>query len=324
MADITIQGMIGASDGVAQTFLSTTYPALASAVATPVHLAAVLYWALFGYKIYAGHSPLQWKDFLARAFMTMAVFGTLNWGGFAQDIYRIFFSFADSAASTIMAGQPTGQMLDALWVNADTVSGTLRNAKLTEITLIFDGLVLFVVNCLLFVIALAYMTLAKWGMAITMVLLPLFAGFALFEQTRHFATNWINVMLNCCFVYILVVAIVRFGFIAFGDAIEEAGKAAASSISLPSMPQAPGLTEAASYFGSNSLRTRQTSQLVLIEGVLILFMLCVRGWASALAGGASGSTGTLIMIARTAMSAGTGGAARAARASSAARGGVKK
>ncbi|MGH8388302.1 MAG: hypothetical protein ACRESJ_22925 [Pseudomonas sp.] len=74
------------------------------------------------------------------------------------------------------------------------------------------------------------------------------------------------------------------------------------------------------------LRNRQTSQLLLVEGVLILFMLCVRGWASALAGGAAGSSGTLIMIARTAMTVGTGGAAGVARAAgaAAAKGGGKK
>lgn len=52
--------------------------------------------------------------------------------------------------------------------------------------------------------------------------------------------------------------------------------------------------------------SEQTAQLVIVEGVLILFMLGVRGWASALSGGASSSTGTLVMIARMVMTKGAG------------------
>jgi type IV secretion system protein VirB6 len=285
VADITIQGFIGASDAISQSFLATTYPALANAVATPVYLVAILYWALFGYQVYAGHSPLQWKDFLAKAALTSLVFATLSWGGLAQTIYQVFFTFADSAASTIMAGKPTGQMIDALWSNADAVSRTLRNVSITQITFILEGFLLLVVNSILFVIAIAYMTIAKFGLAVTMVLLPLFVGFSFFGETRQWARNWINMMLTFCFMYILVVAVVRFGFVAFGAAIEGAEKSA----SLP-LPFAPGVP---------SLNSGQSSQLVILEGVLILFMLGIRGWASALAGGTASSTGMLVMIART-------------------------
>jgi type IV secretion system protein VirB6 len=283
MAAMTLQGFVGASDGMTRAFLSEIYPALAGAVATPVYLAAVLYWALFGYKVYAGHSPLQWRDFLAKAVMTVCVFASLNWSGLAQTIYDAFVGFMESAAGTIMAGKPTAQMIDALFSNVDDVARILRKADFYQISLIFDGLVLFLANCVLFVIALVYMTMAKFGLAITMVLLPLIVGFAFFEQTRHWVTNWLNVMLTSAFIYILVVAIVRFGFLAFGDAIEAAGVEARASL---------------------LANNEQTGQLLIIECVLILFMLGVRGWASALAGGASSSTGTLVMIARTAMSKG--------------------
>ncbi|MGO4395877.1 type IV secretion system protein [Variovorax sp. M-6] len=282
---MTLQGFVGASDGMTRAFLAETYPALASAVATPVYLAAVLYWALFGFKVYAGHSPLQWKDFLAKAVMTAGVFAALNWGGLAQLIYDAFVSFMESAAATIMAGKPTAQMIDALYSNVDAVSRQLRTANFYQMSLLFDGFALFLANCILFVIALVYMTMAKFGLAITMVLLPLVIGFAFFEQTRHWVTNWLNVMLTSAFIYILVIAIVRFGFLAFGTQIEAAGADARANLA-----------------ANNS----QTGELLIIECVLILFMLGVRGWASSLAGGASTSTGTLVMIARTAMTKGVG------------------
>ncbi|WP_031345772.1 type IV secretion system protein, partial [Xanthomonas phaseoli] len=92
MADMTLQGLVGAADGVTQSFLSQTYPAIAGAISTPITYAAMLYWALYGYKVYAGHSPMQWKDLLAKTVMTVAVFGTLNWSGLAQTLYNAFVS----------------------------------------------------------------------------------------------------------------------------------------------------------------------------------------------------------------------------------------
>ncbi|MGD6582882.1 type IV secretion system protein [Xanthomonas citri pv. citri] len=287
MANMTLQGLLGAADGVTQSFLSQTYPAIAGAISTPITYAAMLYWALHGYKVYAGHSPMQWEDLLAKTVMTVAVFGTLNWGGLAQKLYNAFVSFMEGAAATIMAGKPTSQMLDALYSNVGKVSDTLRSADSYQIGMILDGLVLFVLNCILFVLALAYMTIAKFGLAITMVLCPLFLCFLMFPETRQWFMNWVSKMLTFCFMYILVIAIVRFGFLAFGDAIDEAGKAAQAA--------SPDL-----------VTSEQTAQLVIVEGVLILFMLGVRGWASALSGGASSSTGTLVMIARMVMTKGAG------------------
>ncbi|MBV6885915.1 type VI secretion protein [Xanthomonas axonopodis pv. khayae] len=280
MANMTLEGLVGGADGVTQSFLSQTYPAIAGAISTPITYAAMLYWALHGYKVYAGHSPVQWKDLLAKTFMTVAVFGTLNWGGLAQTLYNAFVSFMEGAAATVMAGKPTAQMLDALWNNVGAVSSRLRSVDYYQFAMICDGIILFVLNCILFILALVYMTIAKFGLAITMVLCPLFVGFLMFPETRQWFMNWVSKMLTFCFMYILVIAIVRFGFLAFGDAIDTAGKLAQSEVLATS---------------------EQTAQLVIVEGVLILFMLGVRGWASALAGGASSSTGTLVMIARMAM-----------------------
>lgn len=283
MAEITLQGLVSAADGVTETFLSRSYPALAEAISTPIYFAAVLYWALLGYKVYAGYAPVQWKDILAKCVMTMAVFGTLNWGGFAHAIYAAFVSFMEGAAATVMAGQPTVHMLDALWSNVNAVSAQLRAVNFSQIAMILDGLALFILNCLLFVLALMYMTIAKFGLAITMLLCPLFTGFLMFPETRQWFMNWVSKMLTFCFMYILVIAIVRLGFLAFGAAIATAGAIA----------------------GSNALATTaQTAQLIIVEGVLILFMLGVRSWAAALAGGASSSTGMLVMVARMAMGRG--------------------
>jgi type IV secretion system protein VirB6 len=283
MADLTLQGLVGAADGVTQSFLLQTYPAVAQSVSQPIYYAAIIYWALFGYKIYAGQAPMLWKDLLAKTVMTIAVFGTLNWSGFAHQIYDAFVSFMESTASTIMAGKPTAQMLDALSSNVGAVSEKLRNSDFTQIAMILDGFLLFILNCLLFIVALVYMTIAKFGLAITMVLAPIFFGFLMFPESRQWFMNWLSKMLTFCLIYVLVIAIVRFGFLAYGDTIETAGRGA----------QTHALVTSA-----------QTTQLIIVEGVLILFMLGVRSWASALAGGAALSTGMLVVFARQMLSKG--------------------
>lgn len=268
MATLTLQGLISSSDSVTISFLTSTYPAIANAISPALYFAGVLYWVLLGYKVYAGHAPLEWRDLLAKILMTCAVFGSLSWNGFAFVIYNIFVSFMDSASATFMAGQSTTGMLDALFVNANKVSEVLRNAGFYQISAIMEGMVILIINCLLFIIALVYMTIAKFGLAITMVLLPLFIGFSMFRETRQWFMNWVSMMLNFTFIYILVTAIVRFGFLAFGEYIAEVGKAA-------------------SYADATLITGTQLAYLYIIEGVLVLFMLQVKSWAAMLSGGAT-------------------------------------
>ncbi|MDY7549201.1 type IV secretion system protein [Glaciimonas sp. CA11.2] len=278
MATINLQGMIGASDAYTNSFLTQIYPALANAISPALYSAAVLYWVLLGYKVYAGHAPFQARELLAKTIMTCAVFGTLSWGGFASVIYNVFVSFMDSAAGTIMAGKSSTSMLDALYVNANEISKTLRNSGWQSVGTILDGMLVLVLNTLLFVIALFYMTIAKFGLALTMVLLPLFIGFAMFSETRQWFMNWVSKMLNFALIYILVIAIVKFGFVAFGDFFQEVQNASSA-------------TEA------KFISAEQINTLYVLELVLIIFMLQVKGWAAGLAGGASVQGASLLMMA---------------------------
>ncbi|TKA16421.1 type VI secretion protein, partial [Xanthomonas euvesicatoria pv. citrumelonis] len=163
--------------------MTQTYPALASAISTPIYLVAVLYWAVYGYKIYAGYEPMRWNAVLSKAFMTTAVFSSLNWGGLGQSIYGFFTSFMEGAASTIMSGQSTASMLDALYNNVGQVSALMQKVSWYQFGMILQGFGLFIVNCILFILALVYMTIAKFGLAITMVLCPLFLCFLMFPET---------------------------------------------------------------------------------------------------------------------------------------------
>lgn len=277
---MTMQGVLGASDALTQKFLAETYPEVAAMFATPVYIAAIAYWAIWGMQFLGGHRPLDPAGTLKKVFMTFMVFSMLQWGGMARRIYEAFFGTAEQMGATIMAGENTATMLDALYKSTDTIAEVLKQSDFYQIAMILDGFVLFVLNCILFVIAVGYMMIAKYGLVITMVFLPLFAGFIFFDMTKGWVRGWFSKMMTFSLMYVLVVAIVRMGFFTFGDAIEEVGKVVAAGAH-------PDL-----------LTSNLTGQLAIVQAVMILFMLGVRGWAGQLGGAAAGSSGALVMLMR--------------------------
>lgn len=280
MALMTLQGLLGSTDGLVQGFLGQHYPAVAQLVSIPVYLAAVIYWVVYGLKVYGGHLGIDGRELLTKCVATALVFAMLHWGGMASRFYAVFTSSTESLAATVMAGQSTATMIDSLYDNVESIANTLKSVKLYQIAMILDGFLLFILNCLLFIVAAGYMMIAKYGMGITFLLAPIFTCFALFDATRHWFSAWLGKMLTFVWLYVLVVAIVRLGFFAFKDAINEAGQLASSGVH-------PAL-----------LNSNLTGQLFIVMAVMILFMLGVRGWAAALGGGAAGGTGALVMIAR--------------------------
>ena len=254
-------------DIITKEFVGTIYPTLASALSPTIYILAILYWALYGLQIHTGKSALNWQDFLSKVIMTVFVFLALDWNGFAYQIYAAFTDFSESTASTIMAGESTGSMLDALFDSVGRLTSVLLNVDVWSIGIIILGSVMFFLNCILLVIAICYMSIAKLGMAVTMLLMPIFLGFFMFEQTRSYAMSWFNKMLNFAFMYILVIAIVKVGFVAFGEAIDE-------------VKQASTATDAA------MITIDKIANIYLIEAILIYFMWHVRSWAAELSSGA--------------------------------------
>lgn len=265
---LLVSSLLSASDNVTDHFLSSTYPALASAMSTPVILAATLYWVVYGYQVYAGKAGFAMQDILVKAVATALVLGTLSWGGLASQIYHAFVGFMDSGAATLISGEPTAKLIDGLFKDVNAAAKILMRAPWQSFGVIIEGAVLFFVNCLLLLLAIVYMTIAKFGLAITMVLLPIFVAFLMWPQTRQWFMNWLSKMLNFALIYILVMAIVRLGFDAFSGAIDMAKKAS-------------------SFGEADSLTSDLVAQLLVVEGVLCLFMLQVKSWAAALSGGAA-------------------------------------
>lgn len=278
MAQLTLEGLIGATDEVTTSFVGQVFPDLAELVSPAVYLIAVAYWAVLGFTIYNGQAVKYW-DLVQRMFLTAMVFLTLNWSTGGLVFYQAWGGFTESIAAKIMSGGVNStSMLDALYVNVGKVASVLMNVSWRQFAMIMMGYGLFVINCILFVVAVLNMLIAKFGAAISMSILPILVAFFFFPQTRGWGMNWLSKMLNFSLIYILSIAIIRFGYSVFGDAINEVAQTAT-------------ISDAA------LMTAQQYGTLLIVEGVLIICMLQVRGWAAALSSGATVGGSSLVMMA---------------------------
>ena len=278
MAQLTLEGLIGATDELTTSFVAQVFPDLAELVSPAVYLIAVAYWAVLGFTIYNGQAIKYW-DLAQRMFLTAMVFLTLNWSTGGLVFYQAWGGFTESIAAKIMSGGVNStSMLDALYVNVGKVASVLMNVSWRQFAMILMGYGLFVINCILFVVAILNMLIAKFGAAISMSILPILVAFFFFPQTRGWGMNWLSKMLNFSLIYILSIAIIRFGYSVFGDAINEVAQTAT-------------ISDAA------LMTAQQYGTLLIVEGVLIICMLQVRGWAAALSSGATVGGSSLVMMA---------------------------
>ncbi|MQU41761.1 type IV secretion system protein [Pseudomonas helleri] len=278
MAQLTLEGLIGATDEVTTSFVAQVFPDLAELVSPAVYLIAVAYWAVLGFTLYNGQAIKYW-DLAQRMFLTAMVFLTLNWSTGGLVFYQAWGGFTESIAAKIMSGGVNStSMLDALYVNVGKVASVLMNVSWRQFAMIMMGYGLFVINCILFVVAILNMLIAKFGAAISMSILPILVAFFFFPQTRGWGMNWLSKMLNFSLIYILSIAIIRFGYSVFGDAINEVAQTAT-------------ISDAA------LMTAQQYGTLLIVEGVLIICMLQVRGWAAALSSGATVGGSSLVMMA---------------------------
>lgn len=275
MRDVNFYGLLDASDQVIDTFLRTTYPAIASAIAPLITMVLVLYWAVLGIRIYTGYTAIDWSRILNTAFMSVAVLSVLVWGALTHQIYDVFLGLIEELSAAVSTGETASSLLDELWRSVSSASAVLMGDQLSNIGITLQGFGLFMLNCLLFIIIVALMASAKFGLAVTMLLLPVFAAFSLFRVTRQWAMNWIGLMLYCALLYVFIVAIVQTGFLMFENPLRT-------------------ITSSAKHAVMADLDVAKITYIYLMEGVLIVFLLQARSWAAVLSGNIHTQLGLLM------------------------------
>jgi type IV secretion system protein VirB6 len=257
-------GLLSACDVVIQQFLLQTYPRIAHAISPLMTVLLVLYWALYGMRIYSAYWVVDWRDIFQRIWMTVLLFSLLVWENVARPMYGYLVAIADGVSVMMMGDASHVQTLTSFWHGVGAIAAILMGDESTSFGIVLKGFGLMLMNNALFALIVAMLVMAKFGLAVTMTMLPLFALFALFALTRHWAMNCLGLMLQCALLSIFVTAIVSAGFLIFSDPMQLI-RQTANSATLA------------------SLRVDQVAAMYLLEGVLLLFIWQAKYWASTLA-----------------------------------------
>lgn len=275
----TLSGILSASDSFTTAYLGTAYPAVASAVQTPVYALCVLYLAVYSIRVYGGQvSGSPWEMF-RRVLLVFLIFSSLHWSGLAQQIYNFFVGLMNGVTSAITGGTATMTTADAMYTNFLATASQMLQAGWTAIGIVLLGFLVYIVNCCFYVIGIYYMFQAKLGLAIVMSLLPLFLAALLFDATRQWFFNWAGKMVNFVLLFILVNAIIKFGFTAIVTAVDAAAGVTGS------------LNAGGSLLGAAATDVGAATELILVEAMLFLLMFQASKWASSLGGGAAAGGG---------------------------------
>jgi type IV secretion system protein VirB6 len=267
------------SDDLCVAFLSDIYPKLAALVADPVYYLMLLYWAFMLMAFFGGRVSLTPADFLKKILLSFIILFMLapGWNNtLAEHAYKMLVEIMNVTTGNITGGPDTVTLISGIHKGAGNVADYLMGQDIWKMGLILKGFLCLVVNTLFFIIAFFFVLIAKVGLAIMMAIGPLFIGFLLFQSTRQWFYNWVSQLLNFVFMYILIIAIIMFGYKAFGSVMDNI-RAISSPIDLV-------------------IVSSQIDYLMMIEIILLMFLLGVKSWAAALSGGVASHGGAALLL----------------------------
>lgn len=233
MAAFNVTSLLAQVDQIGQTYVSTAYQALASAVtaggATGVGgLALTLYVIVWGVGIWQGTAtggPVDHAFRLLRAFLIYAL--ATSWNDFQTFVYGFLnqgpSALGNALLSTVTTAGSTGtsanlgsvsgvqSALQNMWdtTNAAT-QAFLQNAGLTNWGPYIFAAVFYVAMALLIGFAIFLIILSKLFLWLLLALAPVFILLLLFGVTARFFSGWFGALAQYFLVQVLVYAFLAF------------------------------------------------------------------------------------------------------------------
>lgn len=182
--------------GVAQNVQKVT-----EAIWLPLELAVAISLMLYGFLVSTQQIPTPFGQALVKIFKVVFIVGILEAGGFYQvQIMDAMLALPDELMKVV-----TGNPVSARDVLADFHNSGLETATrlgdrapsmLTEIglSILFSivSVVITIIYTLVTIMGILMMAVAKVGMALIVMVGPLFIAAYLFEQTKQYFTAWLN------------------------------------------------------------------------------------------------------------------------------------
>jgi type IV secretion system protein VirB6 len=269
-----------------EALLSQHYPVLASKIMPLAILAGMVWLALKVIRVHAGKDPSDVWPWI-RALLTLVfVFWGLTWGAGGTKIFHSFTELRDDTVSIFMGGKSIVEYTEFAYDKFSTVAAHLMTASWMNIGIVLLGLLVQLLACVIVIFVLLLKVGSEMGMAITMVLGPLFLPTLMWDSTRSYGMNWFSAMLKFALVGVLLGICVVFSF-GIGELFMGSTSATSGLLAIDVA----------------KVEVRQVSACVILELFMLLFLAFgVRPLASALASSGAAGGGLAEMAAGFAMS----------------------
>lgn len=196
-------------DEIAHTFVFHGYAALSKGLLPALTLAATVYIALIGWGSLQGQSPFSVGQ-AARHTLKIAIAVALatHWEVFSRSLYTVFTQGPNELSALLMQGTGSVSGTSGLQRSLDAgmnVGEGLWN--LGGLSLKLAGVVVWLSTWCVTGMALLELTVAQFGLAVTLALAPFTSLFLLSDATKGLFEGWLKLAVGFALVPVLVTAV---------------------------------------------------------------------------------------------------------------------
>lgn len=232
-----IVGLLNKMDSLSHSFVFQGYQNLVASYTHAIQGLVLLAVMVFGYASLTGWISLSLAETSKRALLIGFVLSfALNWGHFSEFVYKLFTLAPNEIASHLVQAIPgnpftnTGgvnQALQEAWYDVVSfVSAIWDRGSLSSPMPYVWAILLLLVGLILLAIALIELVIAKFGLAIYLVLAPLMIPMLLFKATKEILFDgWLRHLVGFAFMPIFITSALTLGLLLMSEsdaAIKEA------------------------------------------------------------------------------------------------------
>ncbi len=247
-----IVGLLNSMDSLSHTFVFQGYQNLVSTYKPAIEGLVLLAVIVFGYGSLTGWISLSLQEVSKRALLFGFILTfALNWGHFSEFVYSLFTNAPNEIASHLvesLPGNPFGgvggvnEALQEAWYDLVTFYDAIwdRGSVSSPMPYLWACL-LFLIGLILLAIALIELIIAKFGLAIYLVLAPLIIPMLLFKATKEVIFDgWLRHLVGFAFIPIFITSALTLGLMLMAES-DNAIKAAIAADQLTITAIAPHL-----------------------------------------------------------------------------------
>lgn len=212
-----ITGLLDQVDQITKTFTFNGYSALVNHFSNEIHLAIAIYIALLGWSVMNGWIEMS-VSHLTKHILKMAIALSLatHWDFFSLFVYNVLTNAPNELSSILTQSLGSNILSDALSVNEalqhvfdqgmEMGAATWNNGGINATSFYLYALLIWIGTLLIVGIALLEFVVAKFGLALLLVLAPLFCLLLLWESTKKLFETWLRFALSFALVPTFVTA----------------------------------------------------------------------------------------------------------------------